>query len=122
LDANLYKFGEIVKNESKFIAIPITTQINMANLWHLKLGHINNNILKNIQTLAKGVDYFNEKDITFCTPYIERKQHRIKFPKEGSTKSTQILGLLHYDIYEPLQTYTYGGCKYFITFIVLFTS
>jgi hypothetical protein len=40
LDADLYKFGKIVKNESKFIAIPTTTQINMANLWHLKLGYI----------------------------------------------------------------------------------
>ncbi len=49
LDANLYEFGEIVKNESKFIAIPITPQINMADLWHLRLGQINNNKLKNIQ-------------------------------------------------------------------------
>ncbi len=117
LDVNLYEFGETIKNESKFIATPTTIQINMANLWHLRFGHINNNIFKNIQTLAKGVDSFNEKDITFCTPCIERKQHRIKFPKEGFTKSTQILGLIHYDIYGPLQTYTYGGCKYFITFI-----
>jgi hypothetical protein len=89
----------------------------MVDLWHLRLGHINKNRLKNIQTLAKGVDSFNEKDITFCTPCIERKQHKIKFPKDDSTKSTQIFGLIHYDIYGPLQTYTYGSCKYCITFI-----
>jgi hypothetical protein len=117
LDVDLYEFGKIVKNEIKFITIPTTTQIKMVDLWHLKLGHIKNNRLKNIQTLAKGVDCFNEKDITFRTPCIERKQHRIKFPKEDSTKSTQILGITHYDINGPLQTYTYGGCKYFITFI-----
>jgi hypothetical protein len=39
LNDDLYEFGETIKNESKFIAIPTTTQINMANLWHLKLGH-----------------------------------------------------------------------------------
>ncbi len=117
LNVDLHEFGKTIKNESKFITIPTTTQINMVDLWHLRLGRINSNKLKNIQTLAKGIDSFNEKDITFCTPCIERKQHRIKFPKKYSTKSTQILGLIHYDIYGALQTYTYGGCKYFITFI-----
>jgi len=32
----------------------------MADLWHLRLEHINNNKLTNIQTLAKKVDSFNE--------------------------------------------------------------
>jgi hypothetical protein len=32
LDVDLYEFGKIVKNESKFITIQATTQINMVDL------------------------------------------------------------------------------------------
>jgi hypothetical protein len=38
---------------------------------------------------------------------MKRKQHRIKFLKEGSTKSKQILGLIHFNICGPLQTHAH---------------
>jgi hypothetical protein len=31
--------------ERQVVVVPTITQINMANLWHLRLGHNNNNIL-----------------------------------------------------------------------------
>jgi hypothetical protein len=65
--------------------------------------------------MARKVDHFNEKYIRWCTPYIERKQHINKFPKEGAYKSTQNYRRIHFDICGPLQTNTHGGCKYFIT-------
>jgi hypothetical protein len=51
--------------------------------------------------------------------HLSSKENNIEstFLKKGSTKSTQILGLIHSLIYGPLQTYTYGDYKYFITFI-----
>ncbi len=39
------------------------------------------------QTLTSKVDHFNEKNIMWCTPCIEGKQHINKFPKEAAYKS-----------------------------------
>jgi hypothetical protein len=62
----------------------------------LKDGHINKNWLIDIQTLARGVDHFNEKDNIWCTPCIEGKQHRIKYPKEGAFISTWMFKLIDF--------------------------
>jgi hypothetical protein len=43
----------------------------------LRLGHINENKLKNIQALAKGVDSFNEKDIVHYL-HLASKENNIK--------------------------------------------
>jgi len=99
------------------IAIRATTSLNKANLWHLRLGHINQHKLKKIQTMAKGIDSFNEKEITLCQPCIEGKQHKEKFPKQTTQRTTELLNLVHSDICGPIQVGTYSGCIYFISFI-----
>ena len=80
LNPDLYELGRTITCNNQQIAIPATTTLNKANLWHLRLGHINQYRLKEIQTMAKGIDYFNKKEITLCQPCIEGKQHKEKFP------------------------------------------
>lgn len=101
--------------ERQVVVVPTIKQIGMANLWHLRLRHNNENTLWDTQTLAKKVDHFNEKNIMWCTPCIERKQHINKFPKERVYKSIKNYGVIFFDICGSLQTNTHGGCKYFIT-------
>jgi hypothetical protein len=64
-----------------------------------------------------GLDKFYPKNSNVCTTCIKGKQHCEKFPKEGGLKAINVLGLIHYDICGQIQTSTYYGCTYFITFI-----
>ena len=52
-----------------------------------------------------------------CKGCIEGKQHRIPFPKEWGTRSSEILGLVHTDVCGPMKTTSMGGARYFVTFI-----
>jgi transposase InsO family protein len=55
--------------------------------------------------------------VDLCNTCLKGKKHHKKFPKEGGTRITNILGLIYYDICGPIQTSTHFGCTYFITFI-----
>ena len=103
------------------MAIPTTTSLNTADLWHLRLGHINQHRLKQIQGVSKGIPPFDEKQITLCQSCIEGKQHKIKFPKQGVRKATEILELVHSDICGSMQVGIHTCHLYFITFIDDFT-
>jgi glutamine amidotransferase PdxT len=45
-EVDLYKLDVTNKSNVNFIAAPTITIVNKANLWHLRLGHINQNRLK----------------------------------------------------------------------------
>ena len=47
--------------------------------------------------------------------YIKGKQ--TKYNKKGATRSTQLLEIIHIGICGPFSTPSFGGKKYFITFI-----
>nr|PNR50093.1 hypothetical protein PHYPA_011990 [Physcomitrium patens] len=83
LNLDLYELGTTILSNKPQIAIPTTTQLNKADLWHLRLGHINPQRLKQIQTMAKGIDSFDERKITLYQPCIEDKQHKEKFPTQA---------------------------------------
>ena len=97
--------------------IPATTHINKVDLWHLRMDHINKHRLKQLHTISRGIDSFNENDMTFCQSCIIGKQHKQNIPKGGVTRATQLLELIHSHICGPTQVGTHSGCKYFITFI-----
>ena len=87
---------------------------NFTYLWHKRLGHIskerlqilvNNEILSNLDLTYLGI----------CMDCIKGKQ--TKHSKKGATRSTQLLEIIHTDIYGPFDTPTINGERYFITFI-----
>jgi hypothetical protein len=83
----------------------------------MRLGHINQHKLKEIQFMYKGLGSFDEKMLSICRFCIKGKQHHIKFPKEGASKTQNILELIHSDVCDPLKTPIFLGCMYFVTFI-----
>ena len=89
-------------------------------LWHRRLGHLNLPSVQNLETLVTGMD-LNKEALNpphpVCKGCIEGKQHRIPFPKEGGTRSSEILGLVHTDVCGPMKTTSMGGARYFVTFI-----
>ena len=88
-------------------------------LWHKRIGHINLQKLKGMQ--SKGVvirlPTFKEKEINgVCGACQFGKQHRHPFPKERNV-SKGLLDVVHSDVWGPAQTATFGGCRYYVTFI-----
>jgi len=43
----------------------------------MRLGHINNFFLKEIQSMSKGVKSFNENSLIQYPSCVKRKQHRV---------------------------------------------
>jgi hypothetical protein len=64
----------------------------MVNLWHLRIGHIN----KKLKHLQQELIISMKRTSIWCTPCIEGKQHRIKYPKEGAFISTWMFKLIHF--------------------------
>jgi len=78
LNPNLYELGETINSSQYALAIPTTT-LNKVDLWHLRLGHINHQRLKQIQIVLKDIEPIDEKQITLCQTCKEGKQHKENF-------------------------------------------
>ena len=88
-------------------------------LWHKRIGHINLQKLKGMQykEIVLGLPTFTEKEILgVCEACQFGKQHQQPFPKERNV-SKGILDVVHSDVWGPAQTSTFGGCRYYVTFI-----
>lgn len=117
LEGDLYNLGTTFKRTSNDGIALVTSTNNKAQLWHLRLGHINPSRMKIIQQISHGVDSFNERNLPLCEACLHGKQHREKFPKLGATRANDLLEIIHSDLCGPLQTATHSGAKYFLTFI-----
>ena len=64
-----------------------------------------------------GLPIVIEKEITgICEACQFGQQHRQPFPKERNV-SKGILDVIHTNVWEATQTTTFGGCRYYVTFI-----
>lgn len=86
-------------------------------LWHRRLGHLglaNMKILRD--KLARGIS-FKDPDSVQCVSCLKGKQTTLPFPKQKSTRATELLELVHSDVCGPIETASFAGYKYFLTFI-----
>ena len=92
---------------------------NNINVWHQRLGHINEQQLKMIieRNLINGVTFQRSADLSFCRGCVEGKMHRKPFKPVGEIRSVKRLQLVHSDVCGPMHTESLGGYKYFVTFI-----
>lgn len=89
------------------------------HVWHRRLGH------RNIQDIAvtvskelvQGIKIMKCKCSSDCEVCLKGKLTRNKFPKASTSKSKEILDLIHCDLCGPMQNTTPGGNKYFLTLI-----
>ena len=91
---------------------------NSPSLWHERYGHLGYDNLKIARNMVDGMD-FDSKDIVDrqCEGCIYGKHCRTPFPKASSTKSSQPLDLIHSDVCGPMSVDSWGGSRYYITFI-----
>ena len=100
-------------------ASPALEERNGVNLWHQRFGHLNTQQLMKIvdNQLALGVKIPKNEKMSFCEGCIEGKMHRHPFKPVGEIRSSEKLQLVHSDVCGPMHTESFGGQKYFVTFI-----
>ena len=94
-------------------------QNDCVHVWHRRLGH------KNIQAismsvsknLVQGIKIRKCKCSSECEICLRGKLTRNKFPKSSSSRSKEILDLVHCDLCGPMQNTTPSGNRYFLTLI-----
>ena len=67
--------------------------------------------------LALGVKIPKNEKLSFCEGCVEGKMHRHPFNRVGEIRSSEKLQLVHSDVCGPMHTESFGGQKYFVTFI-----
>ena len=87
---------------------------NQCYLWHLRLGHINQN---RIQRMIKDgiLGPLENESLPLCESCLEGKMTKRPFSAKG-VRATVPLDLVHTDVYGPINVQVRGGYKYFITF------
>ena len=94
-------------------------QEESADLWHQRLGHVNQQQIYDFasQDIVKGVRVSKSPDISFCESCVQGKMQRKPFKPMGEIRSTRKLERIHSDVCGPMPTESFGGKKYFVTFI-----
>lgn len=88
---------------------------NDYELWHRRLGHLNNHDLKSLENEDTGVR-LTSKAVDNCDACAQGKQHRTPFTRSNPTCADSPLDLVHSDVCGPMQVSSYGGARYFVTF------
>ena len=89
--------------------------LSTLEIWHKRLGHLNYKDLKKFLTELK-ISFNKSKVICVCETCIEGKFTQIPFPKCSSRK-TDILEIVHSDLFGPTRTESIGGARYVMTFV-----
>jgi len=82
------------------------------------MGHLSYSYLNNLKDLVTGL-HFEKTDYQLsCIPCIEGKQTKKSFKKlKRTNRAKDVLELVHSDVCGPMQTPSWGGARYFLTFI-----
>lgn len=87
------------------------------NLWHLRMAHLNVSDIQKLPSCAEGVNLRTGDQAKLqCPGCLEGKQTRLPFKHTG-TRATKPLELIHSDLCGPMESMSYGGMKYFVSFI-----
>ncbi|KAK9690503.1 hypothetical protein RND81_09G132700 [Saponaria officinalis] len=87
---------------------------NSASLWHKRLGHVSKERIQRL--VSNGIlDSVDFTDFDVCVSCIKGKQTKVK--RLGANRATDVLELIHTDIFGPFPTASWNGQRYFISFI-----
>nr|GEW09001.1 hypothetical protein [Tanacetum cinerariifolium] len=83
-------------------------------LWHCRLAHISKKHIEKMQQegLLKSTD---DESFDQCISCLSDKMTRKSFPHRPE-RATDLLGIIHTDVYGPLRHVSRKGASYFITF------
>lgn len=91
---------------------------NSALTWHRRFGHLNINSLKKMRNgKVTGMTFKNSIiNMANCEVCAKAKQARLPFTA-SETQSKHLLEIIHSDLVGPMETKSFGGARYLLTFI-----
>ena len=97
----------------------VSEKENSTDLWHLRLGHLSESLLKEMvsKELVTGVKIPKRAELSYCEGCVEGKMQRTPFKPVGDIHTKRKLQCVHSDMCGPMTTESIGGRKYFVTFI-----
>ena len=92
--------------------------IDETELWHKRLGHPNDQVMKVLidKKAVSGIKMSSVNKLDMCNACIEGKMTRKPFPR-SETQSDCALDLIHSDVCGPMKVASFGGRRYFVTFL-----
>jgi len=113
-DKNLYLLNVKVHKDTTYIANSLGES---AMLWHEILSHFNMTSLKGLDAMMDGMNLKEMSLHHICEGCVKGKHQRTSFPKDGTTRASQLLEIIHTNVCGPMKTTSHGGARYFFTFI-----
>ena len=106
----------ILKSTTEKSNVALAKEEISTDLWHKCLGHMNEKGLKIIagKSLLPSLKSYN---LDLCEHCIYGRQRRVSFLKSGHERKTDLLELVHSDVFGPVNIKSLGGASYFVTFI-----
>jgi hypothetical protein len=80
-----------------------------AMLWHERFGHLNMASLKQLDAMVDGM---NLKEVSLhhiCEGCIKGKHQITSFPRDGTTRASQLLEIVHTNVCGPIKTTSQSG-------------
>jgi GAG-pre-integrase domain len=106
-------YNDTLNNETRNVRQKLTHQ-DLAALWDKRLGHISQQRITRL-VQSEILPPMNMSDLGPCIEYAKGKQTSMH--KYTANHMTDILELIHTDIYSPFPTATRNDHVYFISFI-----
>ena len=105
-------------NSSTVISNFVSSSLSVANLWHARLGHPNDHVMKIVLTHC-NIASLNKNSTGFCASCCMGRSHRL--PSHNSTSVYSPLELIFTNLWGPSHIPSYSGYKNYVSFIDAFS-
>ena len=105
------------EGSDKSYVVGTDAQFSSSELWHQRLGHINNRDMTQMvkKGAVIGIDINSNAMMSSCETCLRGKLAAILFPDE-SKRCSKLLEIVHSDLCGPMRTESKGKAKHFITY------
>ena len=110
------KTGTLYMTSCPRDTIAIANASTDTSLYHRRLGHMSEKGMKMLLSKGKLLE-LKSIDFDMCESCILGKQKKVSFLKTGRTSKAEKLKLVHTDLWGPSPVASFGGSRYYITFI-----
>lgn len=117
-EGSLYKI-KLKLASSKITQANMTCTQETINLWHRRLGHLNEQYMQQLKTMSDNLK-ISKADNFQCETCIMAKHEKKPF-KGHITRATKPLQIIHTDVCGPITPKTWDNKRYILTFLDNFT-
>ncbi|TPX52862.1 hypothetical protein PhCBS80983_g06433, partial [Powellomyces hirtus] len=115
----LYALGQPLDAAAQCHAVAISTSAATLETWQRCPEHLNHQSIQLMarKGLVQGMEAVRVLETTPCSTCALGKATKLPFPKERTSRASEVLELVHSDVCGPMRTLTIGRARYFVLFI-----